>query len=122
MNTITLVEFHNWITRKYVEWRGSAIGHERSISEFAEYIGVSQQLMSGWMKPGGMVPRSQKSINKLVAVYGAAEVYEALGLDAPKSQDEELRQIPPELREQFIQDRKEFIRQWLEDHGFKRLK
>lgn len=72
-----VVKFNEWITRKYVEWRGDAIGHERSVTEFADYVGVSQQLMSDWMKPKGKRPRSQVTIGKLVAVFGN-EVYEVL--------------------------------------------
>jgi transcriptional regulator with XRE-family HTH domain len=76
------VSFHEWIMKKYVAWRGDAVGNERSITEFASYIGVSQQLMSNWMKPGGNVPKSKKSIDALARVYGL-EVYDVLGLQRP---------------------------------------
>jgi len=79
----SLMRFSDWITLKYVEWRGNAVGREKTISDFAEYIGVSQSLMSLWMKPkGGSVPRSQDSISKLIARYGV-EVYDILNIATP---------------------------------------
>jgi len=81
---MAVVEFADWITKKYVDWRGDAIGKDRSITEFAQWIGVSQQTMSGWMKKGGKIPRSKLSISNLVSKYGA-EVYEILDLPMPDS-------------------------------------
>ena len=78
------VDFSDWITKKYVEWRGAAIGNDRSISEFSEWLGVSQPVMSTWMKKGGKVPRSQKSITALVKRFGS-EVYDVLGLPRPEA-------------------------------------
>jgi len=117
------MDFYDWITRKYVEWRGPAIGREKTITEFSKYIGVSQQVMSEWMKRGGSIPRSQKTINKLVVIYGR-EVYDVLGLEFPGNSDEDvdLSQLSPEMRDELIQARKEFVRRWLEEHGFKRRK
>jgi predicted DNA-binding protein YlxM (UPF0122 family) len=65
-----MLEFWEWITKKYVDYRGDAIGQDRSITEFANWVGVSQQTMSGWVKKGGKLPRSQKSITNLVKKFG----------------------------------------------------
>ena len=73
-----VMRFDEWITAKYVEWRGNAIGRERTITDFAEYIGVSQSLMSQWMTPNGKIPRSFTTISKLVARFGD-EVDDVLG-------------------------------------------
>ena len=93
------VEFSEWITRKYIEYRGNAIGHERTVREFAEdYIGISQPLMSDWMKRGGKVPRAQMTINKLVNKYGM-EVYRILKINPPdplKLLQEEFDSLPPD--------------------------
>jgi predicted DNA-binding protein YlxM (UPF0122 family) len=79
-----MLEFWEWITKKYVDYRGDAIGQDRSITEFANWVGVSQQTMSGWMKKGGKLPRSQKSITNLVKKFGP-EVYDVLGLPMPEA-------------------------------------
>ena len=89
------MEFFEWMTQKYIEWRGSAIGHERTVTDYAAYIGVSQQVMSAWMKKDGNVPRGMKTISKLSAKY--PEVYEILDIPRPEL-DEPWDQLPPELR------------------------
>lgn len=87
------MEFSEWITKKYIEWRGDAIGQERSITEFAKLIGVPQSLMSQWMKKNGKIPSSKKNVSALVKVYGI-EAYEALGFIGPKVSDV-LSELPP---------------------------
>ncbi len=62
-------------------------------------IGVSQSLMSQWMKKGGKVPRSQKYISALVKCFGD-EVYEVLGLPAPESVP--IEALPPAVREALL--------------------
>lgn len=96
------MEFSDWLTRKYVSWRGEATGHDRSISEFAEWVGVSQPLMSAWMKQKGKTPRSPKTINKLVEKFGG-EVYDVLGLASPGETD--IHQLPTRLRAKVDQYR-----------------
>ena len=93
------MDFSDWITRKYIEWRGDAIGNTRTITEFAEWIGVSQQLMSGWMKRGGRVPRHQQTISKLAGRFGE-EVYDVLGLERPDVPIP-LDQLPASVRERL---------------------
>lgn len=73
------MDFSEWITKKYVEWRGPAIGRERTITEYAEWLGITQQTVSSWMQPDGKVATSKKSIQKLAEKYGD-EVYFALGI------------------------------------------
>ena len=73
------MEFSDWITGKFVKWRGERVGNSASIAEFAKQFGAPQPLVSGWMKAGGKVPRAKKYINALAAVYGD-EAYEVLGL------------------------------------------
>jgi len=76
--------FSDWITDKYVAWRGDAVGRDRTVTEFADWVGVSQSVMAYWMRPDGKLPRSTKSINALVSKYGP-EVYEVLGLEPPQT-------------------------------------
>jgi hypothetical protein len=104
MVRINSVEFSDWITRKFVEWRGDRYGKSASVKEFARLFGASQQLMSDWMRADGKVPRDAKYISALVAFYGA-EAYEVLGLplpDVPVGMEEiEVDQLPPDLRDQL---------------------
>lgn len=87
------MDFHEWMTQKYIDWRGQVVGHSGSVTEFARLFGVSQPLMSDWLKKGGIIPRSQKAISALVKVYGF-EVYEVLGLPRP----DQYQEVPhPEL-------------------------
>jgi transcriptional regulator with XRE-family HTH domain len=102
------MEFWEWMTQKYIDWRGNAVGHERTISEFAKKLGVSQSLMSQWMKRGGKVPNSAKHINSLIEEYGS-EVYDVLGLPRPKEKStdekyEELLSILDELTDDRRED------------------
>jgi acyl carrier protein len=93
------MDFSDWITRKYIEWRGDAIGNTRTITEFADWIGVTQSVMSSWMKRGGRVPRHQQTISKLAARFGD-EVYDVLGLERPEVSIP-LDQLPASVRERL---------------------
>ncbi|HCS40364.1 MAG TPA: hypothetical protein DIW44_12370 [Anaerolineaceae bacterium] len=91
------MEFSDWITKKYIEWRGDAIGQERSITKFADKLKVTHSLMTQWMKKGGKVPNSQKYISALIKEYGV-EVYDILGIPRP-AEDDVLAELPPEMAE-----------------------
>jgi hypothetical protein len=88
------MEFSGWITHKYIDWRGDAVGNEKSISQYALLIGVKQPTLSQWMKKGGNKPESKIQIEKLVNFFGY-EVYDALGLPRPKSDEISLDQLDP---------------------------
>jgi len=80
-----IVDFSEWITQKYIEWRDKKTGRPASIAEFAKLFGASQQLMSNWMKKGGMIPKHKRFIDALVKLYGN-EVYEVLDLPRPEGE------------------------------------
>jgi hypothetical protein len=92
------MKFNDWLTQKYVEWRGDAIGRDRSIKEFADWVDVSNQLMSDWMKLNGKIPKHKKTIDKLVTKFGP-EVYDLLGLVQPDTIP--LDQIPRAVRDRL---------------------
>lgn len=106
------MKFNDWITKKYIEWRGDAVGNVRTITDFAEWIGVSQSVMSYWMKKDGKIPRTQKLIYKIADKY--PEVYDILGLTSPsffnskvpsrlmRTLDEALREIGSVIEERNI--------------------
>ena len=76
------MDFSDYLTQKYIEWRGNAIGNEKSISKFALEIGVKQPTLSQWMKKGGRKPESKEQIEKLSAYFGP-EIFDTLGLRRP---------------------------------------
>jgi hypothetical protein len=103
------MEFSDWITQKYVNWRGASIGNDKSISEFARQIGVKQSIMAQWMKAGGKIPRDHRIINLLVSYFGN-EIYDVLGLDKPRSEiDDLLALVPDDLRSLVKEVRAEYI-------------
>lgn len=100
-------------------------------------MGVSQSLMTQWMKKGGKVPKSQKNITALYNVYGP-EVYDVLGL--PSSATIPL-DLPPRFRALLVAATGELAETLasskidpaspeaealsdaiMEKHGFKRIK
>jgi hypothetical protein len=85
--------FNDWINTKFIEWRGNT---RNTVTGFAKYIRVSQQVMSIGMNPNGKVPKGPKSISSLVALFGN-EVYEVLGLPIHES-DSLLEGLPKEVR------------------------
>lgn len=94
------MEFSDWIFKKYIEYRGNAVGQEKSLSKFAKEIGVSQSLMSQWMtKNGSKTPRNQETITRLVNFFGL-EVYDVLGLPIPgiSTGGIPFSDLPPELQ------------------------
>ncbi len=79
-------DFSEWITKKYIDWRGNSIGNDRSISKFAEMLGIRQNVVSAWMQKNGKTPTSQKNINALISHFGI-EVYDVLGLSRPSDEE-----------------------------------
>jgi hypothetical protein len=88
------MDFTEWINQKFLEWRGDS---RNTLTGFAKFIGVSQQVMSAWMSKNGNVPSTQKAITKLVNRYGS-EVYKILELPVPPV-DSPLDTLPPRLKE-----------------------
>lgn len=89
------MDFHDWINQKFVEWRGKT---RKTVTDFAAYVGVSQQVMTGWMKPGGTLP-SPNNIKKLVKRFGL-ETYDVLDLQRPGERISR-NQLPPAFRDRL---------------------
>jgi hypothetical protein len=102
-NWIVKQEFSEWLTRKYIDWRGDAIGQDKSITEFAAMLGVSTSLMSQWMKKNGKIPTNSKNISALVEKFGY-EVYTILGMPGPSEPNYDavsISSLPPDLQDRF---------------------
>jgi hypothetical protein len=89
------MDFSDWITKKYIDWRGERVGSESTVTAFADFLGVPQPSMSSWMKKGGKTPKSAKYITLLAVKY--PEIYDVLGIEPPETQ-EELEGLPPAFR------------------------
>jgi len=92
------MEFNDWINQKYREFRGDAIGHERTQKEFAEWIGVSSSLLTYWRKKNGKKPKQKNTIDKLIKRFGP-EVYDVLGLT--QTDTIPLDQLPRAVRDRL---------------------
>lgn len=84
------VEFTKWINEKFIEWRGNS---RFGVTDFANYVGVSQPLMSRWLNGRSKRMPDSESIAKLADKF--PDVYEAVGLPAPKPK---FVYLPRELR------------------------
>lgn len=95
-----MMEFSEWITKKYLEWRGDKIGNDGSLAEYGKMFNATHQVISLWMnKEKGIKPRSHKYIHALAAIYGD-EVYDVLGLERVESALP-IDRIPPDTRERL---------------------
>ena len=91
------MDFHEWINKKFVEWRGPLTLREGGSQEkFAEWIGVSPQLMTQWLKRNGRLPTYKRTVDKLVRRFGP-EVYEILKIPAPPEFIQKLEAVYDEL-------------------------
>ena len=75
------IKFRDFIRIKFAEWRG--IGRD-SLADFADYLGISQQVLSNWYN--GKLKRTPDvgTYNLLIKKYGN-EVYDVLGIPNPAS-------------------------------------
>ena len=100
------MDFSGWITQKYIEWQAEH-GARKTINDFAEYIGVSQQTISVWMNGKGTP--SGKNLGKISSRLGY-EVYDVMDIPRPMPQDLDpsieaiarfVMVYPPEMREKI---------------------
>lgn len=87
----TRERWYEFINQKYFDWRGNT---RKTISEFADWLGMPQGQLSQYMRKGGRIPTGQTVINRLSRRYGA-EIYEVLGIPVP---DDSLLLLPEPLR------------------------
>ena len=91
------MEFWEWIEGKFVQWRGPT---RATVQEYADYLGVSQSLLSQWMKKKGKVPRGKKQIDALVSKYpDDKQLYEFFKNDL---ENDPFFSLPSDLRKRAI--------------------
>jgi transcriptional regulator with XRE-family HTH domain len=96
-------DFGKWLTGKYLVWQVE-LGERKTLTEFAEYLGVSQSTVSAWML-GDHKPKSSQNVARLADKFGY-EVYDLLGLpqpfvirSQPSSAARALMNLPPVIQE-----------------------
>ena len=93
-----MMNFKDWINKKYRDYL-EMHGEYRSITDFAEWVGTTQQTMSSWMN-GSRVPNRQNSIEKLISRYGL-EVEDILGHQTPRIDYSPMSEAPEDVRRRF---------------------
>jgi transcriptional regulator with XRE-family HTH domain len=77
--TLTQMTFRQFLEMKFLAWQ-QEIGGRRTVLEFAEYLGVSQQTVSSWWN-NTRQPQGE-NVRKVSEKLGL-EVYDVLGLPRP---------------------------------------
>ena len=75
------MQFWEYLTKKYIEWRGDAYGRDKTQTQWAGEIGVPQPTLTRWMQKGGPIPTDDKSIRKLANYFGP-EIFNILGVSS----------------------------------------
>ncbi|MCD4751911.1 MAG: helix-turn-helix domain-containing protein [Anaerolineaceae bacterium] len=89
------MEFKTYINKKFLEYEHQC-GGRKTITEFAEFLGVSQQSLSNWMN-GTNAPSRQKSVELLASIFGP-EVYDVIGKSSTVFHFDPLSEAPPEVK------------------------
>ena len=103
------MNFPEYIEAQFVKWQ-SAQGKRKTIQEFADYLEISQALLSMWMN-GKRTP-GHENIVRLAENFGP-EVYDALGLARPDPDltyiDQHWDELSPALRRQLREQAEKYV-------------
>ena len=114
MTIITLgMDFRDWLTAKYVEWRGDRVGRGTSMTAFAKYLGVRQSVFNEWMQ-GRALP-GKVSLRKLGPKY--PDIYDVLDIPSPEGESPYGHAFPPDMRRALELATSEQVNRTLEDRG-----
>ena len=83
---VTTVSVPEFLLQRFLSWQSDQ-GRKRTLSEFAEYLGVSRATLEKWMN--GTRNPSVANI-KLIAECLGLEIYDVMGVPRP---DPDLREI-----------------------------
>ena len=124
----TRERWYEYINQKFFEWRGNT---RKTITEFAEWFGMSQGQLSQYMRRNGRIPTGQTVVNRFAKRLGI-EVYEVLDIPVPDDSilllPEPMLSIAREIRETLAEkyiteDAPEaavLVNEILKKHGYKR--
>jgi transcriptional regulator with XRE-family HTH domain len=105
---ITMSEFSDWMTKKFLEWQTEQ-GKRKTVEEFSVYIGVSRPLVNMWMN-GNQIP-GKENIKYLSEIFGN-EVYDVLNLPRPNPYLQKLNRlwefIPEDIQKRFSEEAEKY--------------
>jgi uncharacterized protein (UPF0276 family) len=70
-------DWFEFANNAFMEWRGNT---RKTLTEFAEWIGISQPVMSLQLKKGGSIPKDHKTINAWCSRYGITKIHTILDI------------------------------------------
>ena len=88
-------EFSKWMEKKYLEWQLE--NGKASISEFAEFLQLSQSYVSQIMN-STRATIGLKTAVKIANKLGDESIYAILGYEMPETQEELIDSLPAALR------------------------
>ena len=101
----------SWLDMKFLDWQTSH-GKRKTLTQFADYLGISQSLLSHYMN--GTHSPSGENVEKIALRLGD-EIYAILGLPTPDLQLRTINrlwgQIPPEQRQKLIDQAQDYATQ-----------
>lgn len=101
-------DWYEFANNAFIEWRGPT---RKTLTEFAEWIGLSQPVISMQLKKGGKVPRDQKTIDAWCRRYGVKQIYTILGIP--------IRKVTYEMSPELIQSLSKEIGETFKAKGLK---
>ena len=105
-------EFKGWLNNKYLDWQRDQ-GERRTISEFAELVGVNQPLMSHYLN--GIRKPSRRNADRMAEKLGY-EIYGLLDM-CPTDLRSLINSVPPENQGEL----RDLIEAYLSKHGWDRI-
>lgn len=115
-----MTSFGKWLENKFLEWEKET-GKRRTLSEFADFLGVSRPLVSMWIN-GSRNP-SAVNIETLAQVFGP-EIYDILNIPRPDPDLERLKRIwkylPEETRRSLAEQAERYAAEKQKPAGAKK--
>jgi transcriptional regulator with XRE-family HTH domain len=107
-----------FLDQKYLQWQ-TAQGKRKTVQEFADYLGISQSVLSHYMNGKRKKPTSD-NLRALSNKLGF-EIYDVLGLPRPDPDLAYISQNWDKVSEEFRQKFREQVEKQLENEESKRV-
>lgn len=89
-----LESWRQFTNKKFLEWQNQ-MGARKTITAFANYIGIPQPTVSLWLN-GSRLPKSNEEIEKISSIWGL-DVYDALQVERPDEYLYKLKKVWKDL-------------------------
>jgi transcriptional regulator with XRE-family HTH domain len=104
----------DWFGDQFDQWELKRPRKDRGQAKFAKFIGISQAMVSRLLSDNNDIPGDE--VNMKIALALGPEWYDVIGQPRPAI-FEEVSKVPPELRDQYYQERRKWFVGFLKDHG-----